>query len=148
MYIHRKISFRKFDNEYTSNYKKNCTSFEEALSDIEILFGLKTKGTPQDKLVLTDDELEQLQAAFEKSMQDNESQNENQEEYLLYGSYNPLSVTLTHILNNKSGISFSSYEHTNLPVTVFAEGANADMFNGNYDNTDIFNKIENILNVK
>lgn len=68
MYIHRKISFRKFDNEYTSNYKKNCTSFEEALSDIEILFGLKTKGTPEDKLVLTDDELEQLQAAFEKSM--------------------------------------------------------------------------------
>ncbi len=47
----------------------------------------------------------------------------SQEEYVLYGTYEPLSVTITHILNNKSGISFTTYSHTGLPVAVFAMGA-------------------------
>ena len=57
-------------------------------------------------------------------------------------------VTLTHILNNKSGISFTSYSHTGLPVAVLAEGVNAEVFNGYYDNTDIFNKLAEMLNVQ
>ena len=42
---------------------------------------------------------------------------------MLYGTYEPLTVTITHILNNKSGVSFTSYSHTGLPVPVLAEGA-------------------------
>ena len=34
----------------------------------------------------------------------------------------PLTVTITHILNNKSGINFGSYAHTGLPVGVFVQG--------------------------
>lgn len=37
--------------------------------------------------------------------------------------------------------------HTGLPVPVFANGVNADVFNGYYDNTDIFNKLANMLRV-
>ena len=48
----------------------------------------------------------------------------------MYGTYDPLSVTLTHILNNKSGVSFTSYCHTGLPVAVLAEGVNAELFAG------------------
>src|SRR5699024_11905479 len=59
----------------------------------------------------------------------------------IYGTYEPLSVTLTHIINNKSGVSFTSYSHTGLPVAVLAQGVNAEVFNGYYDNTDIFNKL-------
>ena len=66
----------------------------------------------------------------------------------MYGTYAPLSVTLTHILNNKSGISFTSYSHTGLPVAVQAQGVNAEVFNGYYDNTDIFNKMPEMLNVQ
>ena len=71
-----------------------------------------------------------------------------QAEYVMYGTYDPLSVTLTHILNNKSGISFTSYSHTGLPVAVLAEGVNAEVFNGYYDNTEIFNKLAEMLNVQ
>ena len=67
---------------------------------------------------------------------------------MLYGGYNPFSVTVTHILNNKSGIDFTSYSHTGLPVAVFADGSGAEEFNGYYDNTDIFNKLAAMLDVQ
>ena len=144
----QKISFQKFDDEYTAAYKENGTTFEEALADIEELFGLKTEGEEGDKLVLTAYELEQLRVAYEKSINGTETGEDAQAEYVMYGTYDPLSVTLTHILNNKSGISFTSYSHTGLPVAVLAEGVNADAFNGYYDNTDIFNKMAEMLNVQ
>ena len=62
--------------------------------------------------------------------------------------YEPLTVTITHILNNKSGVSFSSYSHTGLPVAMFAHGMNAEQFNGYYDNTDIYNKLAAMLAVR
>jgi len=144
----QKISFQKFDDEYIAAYKENGTTFEEALADIEALFGLKAQGEEGDKLVLTDYELEQLKVAYEKSINGTETGVDAQAEYVMYGTYNPLSVTLTHILNNKSGVSFTSYSHTGLPVAVLAEGVNADVFNGYYDNTEIFNKLAEMLNVQ
>lgn len=144
----QKISFQKFDDVYTAAYRENGTTFEEALADIEALFGLKAEGEEGDKLVLTTYELEQLRVAFEKSINGTETGEDAQLEYVMYGTYDPLSVTLTHILNNKSGISFTSYSHTGLPVAVLAEGVNAEVFNGYYDNTDIFNKLAEMLNVQ
>ena len=144
----QKISFQKFDDEYIAAYKENGTTFEEALADIEALFGLKAEETEDDKLVLTAYELEQLHIAFEKSINGTETGADAQLEYVMYGTYNPLSVTLTHIMNNKSGVSFTSYSHTGLPVAVLAEGVNAEVFNGYYDNTDIFNKLAEMLNIQ
>jgi alkaline phosphatase len=144
----QKISFQKFDDEYTAAYKENGTTFEEALTDIEALFGLKAEGEAEDELVLTAYELDQLRIAFEKSINGTETGIDAQAEYVMYGTYDPLSVTLTHILNNKSGISFTSYSHTGLPVAVLADGVNADEFDGYYDNTEIFNKMAEMLNVQ
>lgn len=59
--------------------------------------------------------MEQLRAAYEKSINGTASSQYDQAEYVLYGTYEPLSVTITHIINNKSGISFTSYSHTGLP---------------------------------
>ncbi|HIS44967.1 MAG TPA: alkaline phosphatase [Candidatus Scatomorpha merdigallinarum] len=142
------ISFTQFDEQYVANYKANGTSFEEVLADIEELFGLKTEGEEGDKLVLTDYELETLRAAYEKSVNGTATSDYEQEEYVLYGTYEPLSVTITHIINNKSGVSFTSYSHTGLPVAVFADGVNAEEFNGYYDNTDIYNKLADMLGVE
>ena len=144
----QKISFQKFDDAYVANYVENGTTFEEALVDIEALFGLKTEGEEGDKLVLTPYELEQLRTAYEKSVNGTETGVDAQLEQVMYGSYNPLSVTLTHILNNKSGVSFTSYSHTGLPVAVLADGVNAEVFNGYFDNTDIFNKLAQMLNIQ
>ena len=100
-------------------------------------------------LVMTDYEYQKLQAAYEETMsRTGEEEEFGQEEYLLYGSYEPLTVTITHILNNKSGINFSSYAHTGLPVEVFAMGAGQDEFVGYYDNTDIYNKMAALTGVE
>ena len=144
----QKISFQKFDDEYVANYIENGITFEAALVDIEALFGLKTEGEEGDKLVLTAYELEQLRIAYEKSVNDTETGVDAQLEQVMYGSYNSLSVTLTHILNNKSGVSFTSYSHTGLPVAVLADGLNAEVFNGYFDNTDIYNKLAQMLNIQ
>ena len=144
----QKISYAKFDSDYVAAYKENKTSFEDVMKDVEKLFGLKTEGKEGDKLVLTDYELSQLKAAYEKSVSGTAASEYEQEEYVLYGTYEPLSVTLTHIINNKSGVSFTSYSHTGLPVAVLAQGVNAEVFNGYYDNTDIFNKLADMLAVQ
>lgn len=61
---------------------------------------------------------------------------------------NPLTVTVTHLLNNKSGVNFSSYAHTGLPVGVFAQGAGSELFNGYYDNTEIYDKLAMLTSVE
>ena len=142
------ISFAQYDEQYVAEYKANGTSFEEVLADIEELFGLKTEGEEGDKLVLTEYEIETLRAAYEKSVNGTATSEYDQEEYVLYGTYEPLSVTITHIINNKSGVSFTSYSHTGLPVAVFADGVNAEEFNGYYDNTNIYNKLADMLGVE
>ena len=144
----QKISYAKYDSDYVASYKENGTSFEDVLADVEELFGLKVEGEEGDKLVLTDYELEQLRAAYEKSVNGTATSQYDQEEYVLYGTYEPLSVTITHIINNKSGISFTSYSHTGLPVAVLAHGLNAEVFNGYYDNTEIYNKMAEMLGVE
>ncbi len=143
----QKISYAKFDSDYVASYKENKTPFEDVLSDIEELFGLKAQGAADDKLVLTEYEMEQLRAAYEKSVNGTAASQYEQEEYVLYGTYEPLSVTITHIINNKSGISFTSYSHTGLPVAVLAHGLNAEVFNGYYDNTQIYEKMADLLNI-
>lgn len=67
---------------------------------------------------------------------------------LLYGGYNALSVTLTHVLNNNAGIAYTSYAHTGIPVPVMAMGKDCYQFEGYYDNTDIARKLAGIMRVK
>ncbi len=144
----QKISYAKFDSDYVAAYKENKTSFEDVMADVTELFGLKTEGEEGDKLVLTDYELELLRTAYEKSVNGTETGYAAQAEYVLYGTYEPLSVTLTHIINNKSGISFTSYSHTGLPVAVLAQGVGSETFGGYYDNTDVYNKLAALLEIQ
>ena len=143
----QKISYAKFDSDYVSKYKENQTSFETVMQDVEKLFGLKLKGSADDKLVLTDYEVGLLKTAYEKTLSGKKADSDNQKEYVLYGSYEPLSVTITHLLNNKSGINFSSYAHTGLPVAVFAKGAGQEKFGGFYDNTQVYHKLADLMGI-
>ena len=147
---HQKISYAKFDSDYVAKYKENNTSFDEVMKDVTALLGLKTEGAEDDTLVLTAYELDKLKAAYEATMDADRADADpaNQAEYVLYGSYEPLSVTITHILNNKSGVNFASYAHTGLPVAVFAQGSGQDLFEGLYDNTQVYHKLAGLLGVK
>ncbi len=145
----QKISYAKFDSDYVAAYKKNNTSFDDVMKDVAEQFGLKVPGTDglskNGGLVLTDYEYNRIKDAYKKTMAGDK--NRDQREYELYGTYEPLTVTLTHILNNKSGIGFTSYSHTGLPVPVFALGAGQNDFTGYYDNTDIYKKMAKLTKV-
>ncbi len=150
----QKISYAKYDADYVSAYKENNTPFADAMADVEALFGLMLpEDAGEDGLVLTDYEVEELEKAYELTLngyaQDQEGKPvQTQQEYVTYGTYTPFSVTVTHLLNNKSGINFGSYAHTGLPAAVFAQGAGAEAFAGSYDNTDIHHKLCTLLGVE
>lgn len=145
----QKISYAKFDSDYVSAYKKNGTSFETVMKDVEKLFGLKMPGANGSNknggLVLTDYELSRIKTAYEKTIKNDN--NRSQMEYDIYGTYEPLTITITHILNAKSGLGWTSNSHTGLPVPVFALGAGQEEFKGFYDNTEIYKKLAELTKV-
>ena len=150
----QKISYAKYDADYVESYLANNTSFEEAMQDVQDLFGLilpeNAGDAAENTLVLTDYEVEALKEAYQLtfdgySLDAEGNQVQTQDEYVSYGTYTPFSVTVTHLLNNKSGINFASYAHTGLPAAVFAQGSGAELFAGSYDNTDIHDKLCQLL---
>lgn len=115
--------------------KKGDVTFDDAMKIVEERTGLGSKG-----LKLSEYEMKRLKTAFEYSMT-GETSLSKEEQQLFYGGYDPFTVTVTHILNNKAGIDWTSFSHTALPVPVFAIGCGENLFNGFYDNTDIPKKI-------
>ena len=98
---------------------------------------------------MTQYEYDKLKEAYQTTMtRTGEEEEFSQDEYVKYGSYEPLTVTITHILNNKSGVNFGSYAHTGLPVEVLVQGVGAEKFDGYYDNTDIYKKLVELTEVK
>lgn len=162
----QKLSYAKFDSDYVAKYKENNTSFDDVMKDVTRLFGLKAPAGSAERevqldnadkhpdsnndgtLELTEYEYQLLKDAYTATMTRTGDEEPTQAEYVLYGSYEPLSVTITHLLNNKSGVNFASYAHTGLPVGVFAQGAGSELFNGYYDNTEIYDKLAELTNVK
>lgn len=100
-------------------------------------------------LMLTACEDEQLREAYERTVAVGAGDQEDmtQEEYVHYGTYEPFTVTLTHLLNRKSGVDFSTCAHSGLTVLVFALGAGAEVFDGFYDNTEIYAKLAALTGV-
>ncbi|MGH0053520.1 MAG: alkaline phosphatase, partial [Sphaerochaetaceae bacterium] len=146
----QKVSYIAFDSIMDEAIKKNPhLSFQQALALVESYFGLVPPGTQgtDDVLVLSELEYSRLEEAFRQAMLPESSRADDQLSYQLYGSYNPFSITLTHILNNKAGIGWTSYAHTGTPVGVFAYGVGSEQFAGSYDNTDVFVKLKTLVDV-
>jgi alkaline phosphatase len=129
------LSYEAFNKYVFGPFKENNTladvDYESLLPAVEEHFGLTD---------LSDYEKELITNAFVRSMTGKEERSSNDETALLYGGYEPFTVTLTHILNRRAGLSWTTYSHTGVPVPTFAMGVGADAFNGYYDNTDIFYK--------
>ena len=133
----QKISFTNFDL-VIDELRENGASFEDAMAKVKEYYGLTTE--PDQALSLTQSDVETLQAAFELSMVPKDQRELGDEEALLYGGYEPFSMAVSHIMNNKAGLSYTSYAHTGLQIPVYAMGVGAETFSGLYDNTDIFNR--------
>lgn len=123
------------------------------MAEVTSAFGLKDEKTDTEEkpnyrkptYELTDYEVGLLRKAFQTSMEGKGAANMLPEELqLYYGVYDPFTVSITHILNNKAGIDWTTYAHTGVPVPVFAKGQGEDLFSGYYDNTDVAKKIMKI----
>ncbi len=115
----------------------NLASTPEMVALIEQQFGLvwdELNAYQQQK----------LEDAYDMSMV-GENRNNSAENRFLYGGYEPIVVTLTHVLNEEASIGWTSYAHTGVPVPVFAQGRAAGLFAGFYDNTDIAKRLARIM---
>jgi alkaline phosphatase len=142
---HQKSSFKVFTNKVMAEYKKahaGKAQFEDIISPLNEYFGLKMAG--EGRLVLKDYEIAELRKAFIQSMAGVKI-NKGTADYLLYGGYDPFTVKITHILNRKAGLAWTTYSHTGVPVLTSAIGVGAETFNGYYDNTDVAKKLMAVM---
>ncbi|MGL5379079.1 alkaline phosphatase, partial [Clostridium sp.] len=145
----QKMSYESFDKILKEFIEANPgATFDDAFSLVTENFGLLKEGAEDNQLVLNDYELNKLKKAYDESLKATDDRDTSIEAQILYGEYEPLTVTLTHILNNKAGIGWTSYSHTGLPVPVYAIGAGAEEFYGSYDNTDIYLKTAKLTGLK
>ncbi len=138
----QKGSYIAFNDEVLTPYKKNHSKenakLEDMLADVQKYFGIKYTE-------LNDSDKELLDRAFRRSLGGEVERVAQENIYNLYGTYEPFTVALTHILNQQAGIGWTSYSHTGVPVATFARGVGRDLFSGYYDNTDIFRKLSKAM---
>lgn len=118
----------------------NLTGSSEMTALMLSAFGLEFNA-------LNDYQKEKLEDAYDKSM-GGTNDNSKAENDLLYGGYEPIIVTITHILNERASIGWTSYSHTGVPVPVFAQGREAQRFAGFYDNTDIAKHLAKAMDIR
>lgn len=140
----QKMSYVAFDRNILKPYKaatpKEAAKLADLAPAIKDAFGIELAGLSQIQL-------EQVERAFKRSMGNEVERTIKEEEYLLYGGYEPLTVKLTQLLNQTAGIGWTSYSHTGVPVPMFAMGARQELFGGYYDNTDIFKKLAQVMGI-
>jgi alkaline phosphatase len=153
-------SFQYFGaNQWVAHKADYAATYDWTLSD-NLAGNAEMKGLMMSVFGLDYDSLndyqkEILEDAYDMSMTDDDAtstvdgtnNNSPAENSLLYGSYNPIIVTITHILNERASIGWTSYSHTGVPVPIFAQGREARWFAGFYDNTDIAKKLARVMNL-
>ena len=142
----QRVSFQRFtDDVFTPFWEQNPLGTFGAFKPlIETSFGLSFS-SDAGIMSLTPYEKEKIKRSFALAMGDHTNALSSPNNYILYGGYNPLTITLTHILNQKAGLGWTSYKHTGTPVSTSAIGLGSELFNGAYDNTDIAKKIFSIM---
>jgi alkaline phosphatase len=153
--VGQKNSFQYFnDNQWKAHKAAHGTNYSASApnnleSNAAMVALIKTTfGVEWAKL--DDYQKKRLEDGYDKSMTKTSTSsgtngNSAAENTYLFGSYEPITVALTHVVNEQAGIGWTSYSHTGVPVPVFAEGAQAKKFSGFYDNTDIAKKLANII---
>lgn len=138
----QKMSFVAFNEKVLKPYKASVAKDKAKLADllpaVKDAFGL-------DYEALTAFQKEQLEVAFQRSMGNEIERSVQEDQYLLYGGYEPFTVKITQLANQNAGIGWTSYSHTGVPVATFAMGVGQEMFSGYYDNTDMFKKFASAM---
>ena len=135
------LSYEEFDKQiksYRDQVGASNANLDDWLPALANQFGMNE---------LTAYEKNRLNQALAASMIDPKKRPTDEETTLAYGPYEPFSVTVTHLLNQRAGIGWTTYAHTGVAVPVYAQGTGSGVFEGYYDNTDVAKKIMNIMGV-
>jgi len=146
---HQQLSFNSFAKEYVQKYREENTPFETAMNDVKELYGLMLPTDPEaaaaqdQSLILTEKEAAKFKEAYEVSMIPYDERDRDQEYKATYtvSEHEPFQIVITHTLNNRAGLAWTTTSHSGLPVAVYAVGAGQEMFSDFYDNTEISGKI-------
>ena len=137
------VSFETFGLEMRE-YMKSNPKFDAVLAKLQENFGIGGEGA----LKLSEYETKRLKEAYLFAKGDKSVKLSDEEKHLFYGGYEPLTVTTTHIIDNKAGVEWASYSHTALPVPVYSMGCGSNQMEGYFDNTDIPNTMMRLANLK
>ncbi len=158
------MSYARFSGMLAERLKKGI-SFTEAMDSAREVFGLALLGEAErmrlveaakngdreaaDRLLLSLEpfEIRKITEAWNMSLLPGNRRPGSREVFLKYGKYDPFTVTLARVLSAKVGIGWTTFNHTAVPVPVYAGGAGSDSFNGYYDNTDLALKIAGVMGV-
>ncbi len=111
------------------DFQKENADFSKVLSFVKEQYGLGN--------VSAQDE-EDLSMAWKDALSGEEKKS-------LYGKANPITVVASRILAERAGFKFTSGGHTAADIPVYALGAGAENFSGNYENTEIFAKLRDLM---
>jgi len=137
------VSFETFGQEMREYIKTN-PKFDALLAKLQENFGIGGDGA----LKLSEYETKRLKDAYLFAKGDKSVKLTDEEKHLFYGGYEPITVTTTHIIDNKAGVEWASYSHTALPVPVYSIGNGSAQLEGYFDNTDIPNTMMRLANFK
>ena len=131
---YQKCSIGVLGNKIADLGKKDAADFAAVKKLINENFNMyfaDDKDQPADALKLTDAEVKELAAAFERQFPKGK-----------FKKGSVLAREIIRIFNRKCGLAWSSGNHTALPVLTTAYGAQSEMFTGMIDNTDISKKLK------
>ena len=137
-------SHQAFFDDIFADHLTKLGSFQSAMKLVKAYFGLSPDA--EGALRLKSYEVEELKRAYRGSLK-GETLDPGMADYMLYGSYDPFTMQLTHMLNRKAGLGWTTFSHTGVPVLTSATGTGAPLFSGYYDNTDISKKITHVMNL-
>jgi len=128
------------------NYKQDNpnATFEQVMQLVQKYFGL---GDAEKGLALDEEELQYMNEAYINEFKKHEEENPDKD-YLQASKETTIVDRAIYLLNAKAGISWTSHDHSGMPVPVYAIGQGQDLFKGSVDNTEIPKIFEKLLNLK
>lgn len=146
---HQKASFRELTREFREirDYMLNNMDADSLRKNPQWAFNFVKEqtglGDPSLNLEINDNEKANLIAAYERSF---EVRNRSDFfEYIMYGTYDPFMASVSRMLSRKAGIGWTTFSHTGVPVPVRAFGTGAEVFGAYYDNTEIAQRLLEVM---
>lgn len=129
------ISGAEFETKVTK-WKQTGISFDDALQEIEVAFGLTD---------LSEEEQQTIKKAYEAVMTGKIGKKISPALARMYGKKNPVVLACQNVIAKRCGIVWTSFGHTSVTVPTTATGVNAELFGGKTDNTEIGQRLQAII---